>query len=78
MWLGFYTTFLLMIRNTALRLMSDRALNNFLKKIEQLNQIVNLIKNNPQKKNLLSNCKSHEEVIKLKSEWGFKIGKNWG
>ena len=58
--------------------MSHKDLSNFLKKIEQLNQIAELIKNNPRKKLSLSKCKNHDEVIKLTSEWGFDIGKRWG
>ena len=45
--------------------MSDKDLSNFLKKIEQLNQIAELVKNNPSKKLSLSKCKNHDEVIKL-------------
>ena len=58
--------------------MSEKDLINFLKKIEQLNQIVALIKNNPSRKLLLSNCKNHEEVINLTTKWGFEIGRRWG
>ena len=58
--------------------MSDKDLYKFLKKIEQLNLIANLIKENPQKRRELSNCKNHEEVIKLTTKWGFEIGKRWG
>ncbi len=58
--------------------MSDKDLGNFLKKIEQLNQIAELIKNNPSKKLSLSKCQNHDEVIKLTTEWGFDIGKRWG
>ena len=58
--------------------MTVKDLNNFLKKIKQLNQIVEIIKKNPRKKKLLSNCKNHEEVVKLTSEWGFEISKRWG
>jgi len=58
--------------------MSDIDLIYFLKKIEQLNQIAELIKNNPNKKLSLSKCRNHDEVIKLTSEWGFDIGKRWG
>ena len=58
--------------------MSDKDLSNFLRKIEQLNQIAELIKNNPKKKLSLSKCKNHDEVIKLTSKWGFDIGKRWG
>ena len=49
------------------QIMADKDLNNFLKKIEQLNQIADLIKNNPSKKLSLSKCKNHDEVIKLPS-----------
>ena len=42
--------------------MSDKDLSNFLKKIEQLNQIAELIKNNPSKKLSLSKCKNHDAV----------------
>ena len=58
--------------------MSDKDLNNFLRKIEQLNQIAEIIKKNPTKKRMLSKCKNHEEVINLTSRWGFEIGKRWG
>ena len=75
---GSYTTFLLMIKNIIPRFMTDKNLNKFLKKIEQLNQIAEIIKNNPQKKKLLKNCKDHDEVINLTSKWGFEIGKRWG
>ena len=58
--------------------MSEKDLNKFLNKIEQLNQIAKLVNNNPDKKKALSSCKTHEEVITLASSWGFKIGKRWG
>ena len=75
---GFFITYLLMIKNLLPRQMSDKDLSNFLKKIEQLNQIAELIKNNPSKKLSLSKCKNHDEVIRLTTEWGFDIGKRWG
>jgi len=58
--------------------MAEKDLINFLKKIDQLNKISELIKNNPKKKKELSECKNHEEVINLTSGWGFEIGKRWG
>ena len=58
--------------------MAERDLVNFLKKIEQLNRISELIKNNPTKKKELSDCNNHEEVINLTSKWGYEIGKRWG
>ena len=58
--------------------MAEKDLINFLKKIENLNKIKDLIENNPLKKKELLNCKNHEEVIILTSKWGFEIGKRWG
>ena len=58
--------------------MAEKDLINFLKKIENLNKIKDLIVNNPIKKKELLNCKNHEEVIILTSKWGFEIGKRWG
>ncbi len=58
--------------------MSDKDLNKFLKKIDQLNLLAKLIKENPRKMRELSNCKNHEEVINLTTKWGFEIGKRWG
>ena len=58
--------------------MPEKDLINFLKKIEQLNKISELIEKNPTKKKELSDCKNHEEVIILTSKWGFEIGKRWG
>ena len=58
--------------------MSEKDLKKFLKKIEQLNLIAQLVKENPQKKRELSRCKNHEEVINLTTKWGYEIGKRWG
>ena len=58
--------------------MAEKDLNNFLKKIDQLKKISELIRKNPDKKKELSECINHEEVINLTSKWGFDIGKRWG
>ena len=58
--------------------MPEKDLINFLKKIEQLNKISELIEKNPIKKKELSDCQNHEDVIILTSKWGFEIGKRWG
>ena len=42
--------------------MAKKDLIHFLKKIEQLNKISEIIENNPIKKKELSDCKNHEEV----------------
>ena len=58
--------------------MAERDLFNFLKKIDQLNKIAELIEKNPTKKKELLDCKNHADVINLTSKWGFEIGKRWG
>ena len=58
--------------------MAEKDLINFLKKIDQLNKLSELIKKNPLKKKELSACKNHADVINLTSKWGFEIGKRWG
>ena len=76
---GFYIIFSPTIRNIVRNIkMPEKDLINFLKKIEQLNKITELIEKNPIKKKELSDCKNHEEVIILTSKWGFEIGKRWG
>ena len=58
--------------------MSKSDLDKFLIKIDQLNQIVELIEKDSSKKKALSTCSTHEEVIELTSSWGFQINKRWG
>ena len=58
--------------------MAEQDLIKFQKKIEQLNKILEFIEKNPLKKKELSDCKNHEEVIKLTTKWGFEISKRWG
>tara|TARA_B100001287_G_C22377849_1_gene387315 strand:+ start:374 stop:556 length:183 start_codon:yes stop_codon:yes gene_type:complete len=58
--------------------MSKRDLEKFINKIKQLNRILFLIEQSSEKKEELSKCSNHEEVIKLTKSWGFEIGKRWG
>tara|TARA_B100000214_G_C23674796_1_gene493628 strand:- start:169 stop:351 length:183 start_codon:yes stop_codon:yes gene_type:complete len=58
--------------------MSKRDLEKFLRKIDQLNLIVELIEKDLSKKEALSRCRTHEEVINLTNSWGFQISKRWG
>tara|TARA_Y100001978_G_scaffold185833_1_gene185115 strand:- start:3 stop:188 length:186 start_codon:yes stop_codon:yes gene_type:complete len=58
--------------------MTTKDLERFLEKISQLNSIAELIRKSPKKRNELSNCKNHDEVIKLTTSWGFNIGRRWG
>ena len=58
--------------------MSKRDLEKFINKVKQLNRILFLIEQSSEKKEELSKCSNHEEVIKLTKSWGFEIGKRWG
>ena len=58
--------------------MTKKDLDKFINKIYQLNKILLLIEQSTEKKEELSNCSNHEEVIKLTKSWGFEIGKRWG
>ena len=58
--------------------MSKSDLDKFLIKIDHLNLIVELIEKDLSKKEALSNCSTHEEVIELTNSWGFNISTRWG
>jgi len=58
--------------------MSKADLERFLYKIDQLNQLVEIIHKSPEKYKLLISCKTHEEVVELAKQWGYQIGKRWG
>ena len=59
-------------------IMTKKDLEKFIDKIEQLNKILLLIEQSSEKKEELSKCSNHEEVIKLTKSWGFEIGRRWG
>ena len=58
--------------------MSKKDYDQFVYKINQLNQMVELINKSPEKYKLIISCKTHEEVVKLAKNWGYEIGKRWG
>ena len=58
--------------------MSEKDYKGFLYKIDQLNQLVELINNSPEKYQLFVRCKTHEDVVELANKWGYEIGKRWG
>ena len=58
--------------------MTKRDYEKFIFKIDQLNKLVDLINESPEKYELFIKCKSHKEVVDLASEWGYKIGNRWG
>ena len=58
--------------------MSKKDYVKFLFKIDQLNQLVELINKSPEKYKLFVSCKTHDDVVELSKKWGFEIGKRWG
>ena len=58
--------------------MAKEDYERFLYKIDQLNQFVELIKNSPEKYQLIISCKTHDDVVQLAKQWGYEIGKRWG
>ena len=58
--------------------MTKEDYERFLYKIDQLNQFVELIKNSPEKYQLIISCKTHDDVVELAKQWGYEIGKRWG
>ena len=58
--------------------MTKEDLEKFINKINQLNKILLLIEKSTERREELSKCSNHEEVIKLTKSWGFEIGKRWG
>ena len=59
-------------------IMTKKDLEKFIDKIEQLNKILLLIEQSSEKKEEISKCSNHEEVIRLTKSWGFEIGRRWG
>ena len=58
--------------------MTKKDLERFIDKIDQLNKILLLIEKSTEKKEELSKCSNHEEVIELTKSWGFEISRRWG
>ena len=58
--------------------MAKKDYERFLYKIDQLNQLINLIDKSPEKYQLIISCKTHEDVVLLAKQWGYDIGKRWG
>ena len=58
--------------------MSVQDLKTFLYKVEQLNQLVKMISEYPERKILLSKCTNHNEVVELAYKWALEIDRRWG
>ncbi len=58
--------------------MSIEELDLFLLKIEQLTLLKSSLHKYPERKNLLAQCETHDDVVELAKSWGFEIGRRWG
>ena len=58
--------------------MAKKDYEKFLYKIDQLNKLIELIDNSPDKYQLIINCETHNDVVELAKKWGYEIGKRWG
>ena len=58
--------------------MSKKDYERFIYKINQLNKLVELIHNSPEKYKLFISCKTHNDVVQIAREWGYEIGTRWG
>ena len=58
--------------------MTKKDYEGFLYKLDQLNKLVKLINDEPDKYQQFVRCKTHQEVVELATKWGYEIGRRWG
>lgn len=58
--------------------MAEAQLQQFLKKIAQLNAFVALSEAQPDLRQALRDCSNHHDVVQLAAQFGFDIGRRWG
>ena len=58
--------------------MSKKDYERFLDKIDQLNKLVELLNDSPEKYELFIKCETHHDVVVLAKKWGYVIGNRWG
>ncbi len=58
--------------------MSEDDLKKFIKKVEDLNALVDSLETLPGRRSKLASCYSHDQVVELAKSWGFEIGSRWG
>ena len=58
--------------------MTQNDYKKFVNKVDQLNKLIELINNSPEKYKLFINSRTHDDVVKLAANWGFQIGSRWG
>lgn len=58
--------------------MSREDLIHFIKKVEDLQALISSLDEFPLRREQLSSCRTHDEVVALAKSWGFEIGSRWG
>ena len=58
--------------------MAEDDLLRFLDKVQQLQQLVESLKHEPERRKRLADCNDHNSVVELARQWGFEIGRRWG
>ena len=58
--------------------MAKHDLIRFLDKVGQLQALVQSLEDDPQRRDQLASCSSHNQVVALAQGWGFDIGRRWG
>lgn len=58
--------------------MAEAQLQQFLEKVRQLNGFIALSESDPNLRQALQDCSSHQDVVALASSRGFEIGRRWG
>ena len=58
--------------------MAQKDLLRFLEKVAQLQQLVQSLEINPERRDELASCSNHNQVVNLARRWGYDIGRRWG
>ena len=58
--------------------MTEQDLSRFLHKVDQLQQLVQSLKDDEQRRQSLAACTNHNQVVALARSWGFEIARRWG
>ena len=58
--------------------MTEQDLSRFLHKVNQLQQLVQSLEDDEQRRQSLAACTNHNQVVALARRWGFEIARRWG
>ena len=58
--------------------MAEHDLIRFLDKVGQLQALVKSLDADPERRDQLAACSSHNQVVAIAKGWGFDIGRRWG